>query len=142
MLTLTSILRTRLRALLEEHGLSASRVARDMGRSHTWLVRKLDLSHPQARPLRTEDCDEVLAHLGLGPAALLSPVLLAGDVELLRFCTVERPFAEIARVFRDADTATTRLEGQGLLCMLDDADPNSLLPPAGLTTPEGITLTT
>ncbi len=61
----------RIRALLERRGQTVTGVAREMDRSHDWLLRKLK----GVRPLYTTDIDEVLDHLDEDADALLKPVL-------------------------------------------------------------------
>lgn len=120
---ISTILRTRLLALLELHGYSITGIAKAMGRSHTWLLRKLDPEQAATRPLTVSDLDEVLAHLGLEPDVLLMPVLLPGDRELLAFVGSAGSTAfgggvtvdQVSAVFAQADVALSRLSDQGLL---------------------------
>lgn len=120
--TLLQVLRCRLKLLLQLQGLSPSGVARDMGRAHTWLARKLDADHTQARPLLVQDIDEVLAHLELPGTRLLRAVLLPGDRELLRFiaATDNPTAADVAAVFARDDEALARLAEQGLVATFDN----------------------
>ena len=128
------ILKARLRALLQQCGLIPSRCAREMGRSHTWLSRKLD----GERPLTVMDCDEVLAHLQLEPSALLDPVLLAGDSQLLLFTRTSPLRSEVAAIFAASSESIKRLAEQGLISIDTNPDGTPLGDPSICITNEGI----
>lgn len=135
--TIDSILRTRVQALLTKHDLTATGAAKAMGRSHTWLLRKLDPAREDSRPLMVADLTEVLDHLGEPPAALLAPVLLPGDLQLMQFVADAQlglTAAELSIVFVDSARASARLIGQGLIHWAKpdpDEGPTLNITPAG-----------
>lgn len=55
--------RARLAALIQAKGYTLTGIARAMGKSHTWLLRKLDPEQGTIRPCTLEDVAEVLAFL-------------------------------------------------------------------------------
>lgn len=61
-----------IRAHMAARGMSATGLARAMKRSHTWILRKLDLEHPEARGLTTADLAAIATHLGITAAELLT----------------------------------------------------------------------
>lgn len=132
--TMYSIVQARLRAVLTAKGLSPYTVAIDMGKSKQWLMRKLaPLDEDQARPLTLIDCEQVLDHLGLRQTALFSPVLLTGDLGLLRTCETPEPLDFIEGVYKGSGRILTRLKGQGLVYIYEiDGVPHVQTSPAGL----------
>ncbi len=67
-MSVKTVIQGRIAALLARRGVVSHRdLAREMGRSHTWLSRKLDGS----RPLNVDDIDELLTHLDEKPEALI-----------------------------------------------------------------------
>lgn len=66
--SLQALLRARIRALLDKHGVTSVRsFERQLGRGHNWLGRKLD----GTRPLYLRDIDLMLDHLDEPPQALI-----------------------------------------------------------------------
>lgn len=119
-LSFDPIIRFRLRLRCEAAG-GITTVAREMGQSHAWLTRKLSDDYAQdgnKRTLFTRDVDRVLRHLRLSPSAVLDPVLLDGDQELLVRInapgTVTRPLL-VAELGERAEKSLARLLGQGLV---------------------------
>jgi hypothetical protein len=81
--TTTTVIVARVNAHLARRGLSATGLARAMGRSHTWLLRKLDPNQAEGRPIMLEDLDTVAAHLGITGAELLAPCLTEAEAGAL-----------------------------------------------------------
>lgn len=134
----STILRARLAALIELNGHSLTGLARAMDRSHTWLLRKLDTDTAEPRPLTVEDMDAVLGFLGAPPAALLAPVLLPGDRELLGYVGSSGSVTygggvtavDVAAVFAQGPAALARMAAQGLVeaAQADDATRYQITP--------------
>lgn len=66
---------SRLALLIEARGYSLTGLARAMGRSHTWVLRKLDPAHPSARACTLVDVVEILDALGASPEDLMATEL-------------------------------------------------------------------
>ena len=81
----STILAERVLNLLRIRGLTTHAAARGVGRSHTWLRRKIEPLGPaeEARPLAANDVDEILAHLEVRPEVLFGPVLGEDDRAVL-----------------------------------------------------------
>lgn len=109
----SDLLRARLKALIEKHDMTPTGLAKAMDRPHTWIVRKLDANHPQSRPLRLEDCDEVITFLKESPKVLLSPVLCKGDMSLLVLLNCNPGLSD--KQFANFGKAFDRLKSQNLL---------------------------
>lgn len=73
------LIRARLRALIARHATTPTDVAKALGKSPSWLTRKL----AKARPLSSDDVDAILGHLGEPPEVLDAAVLVPGDLGLL-----------------------------------------------------------
>lgn len=118
-LTFQAITKARLVILITDvHGRTLSGTGAAMGRARTWLTRKLGADQAQPKPVLLEDCDAILAFLGEPADRLLQPVLLAGDLELLRRIATADPTLIV-------DTAaqaysTRRLLEQGLVVLEGD----------------------
>lgn len=129
-LSFDQIVRFRLRLRAEAAG-GMTTVAREMGQSHAWLTRKLSDDYSAVenkRVLLTRDVDRVLHHLRLPPSAVLDPVLLEGDEDLLQ--QLNQPGRHLrAHVVADlgkrAEEALARLLGQGLA--VEDAEHEIIL---------------
>jgi hypothetical protein len=61
--TVDELTRKRLASLITVKGYTLTGIARAMGKSHTWLLRKLDPTQGTIRPCTLEDVGEVLAFL-------------------------------------------------------------------------------
>lgn len=116
-LSLDIILRARVAALCARHGKALTAVGREMGRSHTWLLKKVDLDKSGLYAVELTDLDAVCAHLGESPLVLLEPVLLEGDADLLRLIDTLNPptFEGITEHLAQAPAVIQRCERQGLL---------------------------
>lgn len=57
---------------IEEKGVSLTAAARQCGRAHPWLLRKLLPEQADPRPLYATDVDVVLETLGIDEAAFLA----------------------------------------------------------------------
>lgn len=62
--------RGRLSKLIGSKGFTLTGLARAMGKSHTWILRKLDPDQPNPRPCTLEDVAAILSFLGATPADL------------------------------------------------------------------------
>lgn len=119
------LVRHRLLALIERAGTNPTALAVDHGRARSHWTRKLLRPHGTERALQVEDVDEILQALGLDSAALLEPVLLPGDRELLAWVRrrteddeVHALLSEATATFTDVEARLARLTPEGLLFAL------------------------
>lgn len=142
-----TILRTRLQALLQLHGVSVGKAARAAGWAESTLHRRLNTDASDTnnyRRLHAGDVDQLLAALGLPPDAVDQPVLLPGDRDLLVWVGEHTPADPLpsratlqgaAVAVPNYDRLVSRLADQGLLRVIDTTpDPDSWilrLTPAG-----------
>lgn len=121
----SEVVRVRLLALIARAGTSPTAVSTGIGKTHSYLARKLGPpSTSDVRPLTTADLDEVLAYLGLPASALLEPVLWPGDRELLGWIAsqpeVGRTVRAAGRAYPGAKRALERLAEQLLVDERDE----------------------
>lgn len=142
------ILRARLAALVDLHVGNWRQCAIKLGWQESTLYRRTNPNPDSGNNYRRLDAtavDDFLRGLDLPPEAVLSPVLLPGDAELLLWVakhTFADPVPSAATYGEhhgagDADDTSRleRLQSQGLLCVCGDAaDPHTWylrLTPAG-----------
>lgn len=68
--TVDELTRSRLEALISARGYTLTGLARAMGRSHTWILRKLDPAQANPRPCTVGDVAEILTFLEASPEDL------------------------------------------------------------------------
>ena len=114
-----ALIKARLRALIDARSYSLTGLARAMGRSHTWILRKLDPATREPRPLELGDVDAILSFLGEPPAVILAPVYRPGDRELLALLgSGPVKLAEAEATIRGAEGIAQRLQDQGLVNLI------------------------
>jgi len=126
------ILRTRLAALIDLHAPSTAEAAKRAGWSESTLYRRLHTDptdRDNYRRLHASDLDAMLGALGLDPDAVLQPVLLDGDRDLLVWVAERTPADPLPSRAGWADQCEgaagrrlRRLVRQGLLQVFGDPD--------------------
>lgn len=117
--TYDHLVRARLRALTVRHGHgSFTGLSAAMGKHRTWLRRKLDPRSARPTPVTLVDVDAILAFLGEPPSAVMAPVLLPGDQEVLSYLLVDAvapTLNGIESLFADGAAVVARMLDQGLM---------------------------
>jgi len=83
-LDVDQIIRARIRMLIRVRGTSASAVSAEMGRQPTWLLQRLNEGEGRRVDIRAGDIRDILRHLGHDQDSILRPMLLPGDLKILR----------------------------------------------------------
>ena len=117
MATLGTKLATRLGIVIEASGYTPTRLSLDMRKARNWLTRKLG-DGEESRGLTVADCEEVLAFLEVPDHLLLTPLMLDGDLQVLRYLAAQGGWigsTTVGGIFQRAPAALKRLLGQGLI---------------------------